>query len=393
MKRYGHFEEILKDVGSLGVYQWFVYGLMQYSNVIQTVNQNFMAFGKIEPPWRCGELIVDDYGNTTISFNDSVEAKAMNCPNFTTCQQIPDEELDFFSQVREWGLYCDLSYVPMFIVSIQMLGIIPGALVFNHLIDNYGRKWSCHLLNAGVIALGVSSAFVGSWQVFATIRFLIGFLFGGLFLVSVVIQMEIIEENDRMWIYALDCWSVANGILAVIAYLTHTWRMLIIVSNCVCIPLLFLSFWIKESPRWLLQKERYEEAADVLNHIAKWNRKKVHIESHALVNMIQFRRRLSVSGGKPEKGKSKKKRFSFLDIFHSKQSTIQFLTLSYAWLATACMAYGLVYQNTAYTGSPFVNYAVAAALRVVTQVSILLILDHTRVFAFASHFSGHSIRR
>lgn len=368
MKRYGHFEEILKDVGSWGCYQWFVYGLMQYSNLLQAYNQNFMAFGKIEPAWKCGQSIKDENGTVSIAFDENAAAKPMTCPNFTVCQQVPDEELHFYSQVRDWGLYCDLSYVPMFIVSIQMFGIMPGAVIFNHLTDNYGRKWSTHLLNVGVLALGLGSAFVESWQVFAAIRFLIGVLFGGLFMVTVVTQIEIVEESDRMSFYALDCWSVSNAILALVAYLTHTWRRLIIVSNCMCIPLLILLFWVKESPRWLLQKERYEEAADALNHIAKWNGKEVRIDTKTLVDMIHFRRRLSSTGSRQEIEKNKKKNFTLLDIFHSKESTIHFLSLSYAWLAIGCISYGLVYQNTAYTGSPFINYAVAAAMRVMTQV-------------------------
>lgn len=347
MKRYGNFEEILRDVGSLGRYQWVLYALMQYSNFLEVFNQNFMAFGKIEPSWRC---------NMTSSNESVSEAKPMSCPNFSICQQIPDEELHFYSQVREWGLYCDLSYVPMFIVSMQMFGIMPGAVVFSHLIDNYGRKWPVVLLNAGVLVLGLSSSFVDRWQMFAAIRFLIGFLFGGLFMVTSVIQMEVVKENDRMSFYALDCWPVASVVLALLAYLTHSWRRLSIVTNCMCIPMLFLLFWIRESPRWLIQKQRYQEAADILNYMAKCNRKKIRIEMQDLVEMVE-------NNKQPKKG-----RVSFLDVFHSKQSAVHFLTLSYAWLALGCVTYGLVYQNTAYTGNPFVNFAAAAALRILTQV-------------------------
>lgn len=349
MKKFRHFEEVIKQVGSLGRFQWCTYALMQYSMIFQAFNQNMMAFGKIEPPVKC------DYTNTTTD--------AYSCRN-SSIYCTDTDKVEFHSIVLEWNLFCDLAHVPITIISIQMLGLIPGSLFFNHLIDNYGRKWSSHLLTLGVFILGLSSAFSISWQMFAVFRFLIGFLFGGLFMVTIVLQMEILEEKDRTFIYALDFWSVGNCVLSLLAFLTRDWKTLVIVSNCLCIPLLFLWYGVQESPRWLLQQGRMEEAHKILNRIARWNRKpSVTVES--LQEIVAYSK-----GNKEKLGCTSQ--HSIFDIFTTKKSSLYFLTLAFGWLTCSCINYGLLYDNTSWAGNPFLNFTLANAIRMMFQALFVI---------------------
>lgn len=60
-------------------------------------------------------------------------------------------------------------------------------------------------------------------------------------------------------------------LLAPMAYYFRKWQTLLIVSCSTSIPFFFGWFFIPESPRWLMQKEKYREAHKVLQKIAERN--------------------------------------------------------------------------------------------------------------------------
>ncbi|XP_077990703.1 solute carrier family 22 member 1-like [Glandiceps talaboti] len=74
-------------------------------------------------------------------------------------------------------------------------------------------------------------------------------------------------------------WSIGSAIVGVISIGCHgDWRkiqLVIALTSLIYIPYYWL---IKESPRWLIQKERTEEASKIILEIARWNNKTYECE-------------------------------------------------------------------------------------------------------------------
>ena len=64
-------------------------------------------------------------------------------------------------------------------------------------------------------------------------------------------------------------FALAMALVALVAYLCHTWRQLIICGNGPFIVFMFLWFVVDESPRWLISKGRLEEARIIIEKMAR----------------------------------------------------------------------------------------------------------------------------
>jgi MFS family permease len=81
-------------------------------------------------------------------------------------------------------------------------------------------------------------------------------------------------------------WSLAMQLAALTAWLSEHWRYYLLILNGLCIPVLLLMLVWVESPRWLIQKRRFQEACDSLNTIGRWNGAK---EKFTVDDLIQMR--------------------------------------------------------------------------------------------------------
>ena len=70
-------------------------------------------------------------------------------------------------------------------------------------------------------------------------------------------------------------FAVALMILAGLAYIFNSWFDLALVTSVPFVALFSYWFFIPESPRWLLSYGRIDEAEEVIQNMAKWNRKEI----------------------------------------------------------------------------------------------------------------------
>ena len=66
-------------------------------------------------------------------------------------------------------------------------------------------------------------------------------------------------------------WALGYVSLPLVAYLVPDWNDLQIVLTLPAIFLLIISFFVPESPMWLLTQGRVEEAEAILRRISKFN--------------------------------------------------------------------------------------------------------------------------
>nr|WP_244593488.1 MFS transporter [Methylopila sp. Yamaguchi] len=161
-----------------------------------------------------------------------------------------------------------------FLSSMSFLGMFLGAAISGMAADRIGRKL---VFQISMIFWGAGSL----WCYFAPdpttlgyARLLLGFGMGMEFPVALAIVSEFVPTAKRGRYLAIleGFWPIgfiAAGLLSWL-FLTHfTWREMFL---CQAIPALFLfvvRFLVPESPRWLADRGRLDEAEKVMSHIER----------------------------------------------------------------------------------------------------------------------------
>ncbi len=147
-------------------------------------------------------------------------------------------------------------------------GTVLGSFLWGSLADAIGRRAS--ILFAAVVF--VATSICGSmpsyeWNLFMC--FVMGLGVGGMLPITFALMAEVIPARHRGWLMVLVGGDVAGAYIItswLAAELTPTygWRILWLIGLPTGLVLLVLNRWIPESPRFLLQRGRHEEAAVVM---------------------------------------------------------------------------------------------------------------------------------
>ena len=173
---------------------------------------------------------------------------------------------------REYGLKSALNpggsvpvaYLPLFGIT----GTVIGSFLWGWLGDRIGRRAS--ILLAGV--LFIATATCGSmpdyrWNFFMC--FVMGLGVGGMLPITFALLAETVPSRHRGWLMVLIGGDVA-GAYIITSWLsaeltpTYGWRILWLLGLPTGLVLIVLNRWIPESPRFLIQQGREEEARAVM---------------------------------------------------------------------------------------------------------------------------------
>ncbi|MGC8640253.1 MAG: sugar porter family MFS transporter [Isosphaeraceae bacterium] len=161
-----------------------------------------------------------------------------------------------------------------------ILGCIPGAMCAGFLSDRFGRKkllFLCALLYA---ASGLLSAIPRTFDQFLTARFLSGLGIGASSMICPVYIAEIAPEKSRGRLGTLFQLGIVFGIFLTLFInkvvqglgddawnTTWGWRWMLGLEAVPALLFLGLLFTVPESPRWLAQHEREDEARAVFTRV------------------------------------------------------------------------------------------------------------------------------
>ncbi|WP_297099293.1 sugar porter family MFS transporter [uncultured Draconibacterium sp.] len=166
-----------------------------------------------------------------------------------------------------------------FTTAVAIIGTIVGTIIIGKPAEKFGRKKSLILLSGLFAVSTLGSAFALSWGMLLFFRFVTGILLGCVTVVTPMFIAEISPAKKRGQLVLLNQFFVVTAIFLAFAvnYLlanifeSGSWRWMIGVEAIPATIFFLLLNLVPESPRWLINKGRTEEALAVFQRIKAEN--------------------------------------------------------------------------------------------------------------------------
>jgi len=363
-------DSVLRRIDQFGPFQIRVLAMFLFIFLPITYQTLIMVFVAYEPPWMCTQQSVTCLESNLSSARSSVYSTATKpielyerrCSLNRSDWQFADYDLyegPHQSIVNEFDLVCNQGYLAWLSDSMLFFGLALGSIILGFVADKYGRKSVLFPSMCVVLVVTFAMAFAkSSWAVLLC-RGIIGFFEAGCFLSMFVLATELVGPEKRalsgtlVWIY----FTGALLILALKAYFVRNWRILVILSSAPWIFVLFFWKFIPESVRWLLVNGRKDEAREILEKVAKVNKKEMPTDD------------LHV----PKKTDSK----GVLELFKTWKMAKLSLIQIYAWLVNGMVYYGLSMSSGEFGGSIYLNFVLTSLVEIPANI---LVIDNCNRF-------------
>nr|KAG5697279.1 hypothetical protein BaRGS_031275 [Batillaria attramentaria] len=262
----------------------------------------------------------------------------------TTCVRYYDPS--FVTIVSEWDLVCERKYIKAAINSIQMAGVLVGALLAGQASDTFGRRLTCYVTMVMHAVVCLVAGFSTSWEMYAFFRFFVGAAIASYLVLHYVYLVEFVRHTWRPYLASIPAWALGAGLMCLTAWRVPHWQYLHYICAAINVPFFFGWFVSPESLRWLAAKGQIEEADKVVERIAKMNGRS---KSNSVPEQLALLADEEKSRGEETQ------RYSYHLLFVGGGGTSMSLSMSF---------YGIIFGVSALSGNVFLNMFLLSVVEV-----------------------------
>ncbi|MBX9692009.1 MAG: MFS transporter, partial [Cyanobacteria bacterium] len=170
-----------------------------------------------------------------------------------------------------------------FTVSSALFGTIIGALAAGYPADKLGRRNSLFITATLYLVSALTCAFAPNWASLVIGRVIGGVGVGLASVLSPMYIAEIAPAQSRGRLVAVSQLNIVMGILVAyfsngyFSHLADNWRWMFGAQALPALAFFVLLFFVPQSPRWLVNEGREEEAREVLDGIYTDKNKSVEV--------------------------------------------------------------------------------------------------------------------
>ncbi|BFZ03121.1 hypothetical protein BsWGS_06160 [Bradybaena similaris] len=222
--------------------------------------------------------------------------------------------------------------------------MILGALAGSMMADIYGRRRLLYISLAGMLTLHCLTALSISWIMFVFVRMVTVGCAGATLVISFVTVVEFVGPDWRDTCTCSCFWTLGAIVISMETLTIQHWRWLALLSGGISLPLVATFFTSTESLRWLQCQHRFSEA--------EWGfREVVSVNSHAVPDLTSL---LDRSRGCIVNNMHSKK-FTYLDLFHSLDSSKWTIALVYVCTVSSTVYFSLFWHVKDMTSFAYFN--------------------------------------
>ncbi|KAG7299221.1 hypothetical protein JYU34_017774 [Plutella xylostella] len=306
--------------------------------------------------------------------NTTVAPPPNTCPAslFDRNTQVDCEEYVYGktnSVVYDFGLECQewLRALAGTLSSVGTLLVLPFT---GYVSDRFGRRVALIVSVFNLALIGLVRAFSVNYAMYLTLQIMQTTLGAGTFSSAYVFATELVGPKYRVLASAIcsSMFAVGQVILGSVAWLIQPWRYMIMALHIPCFIIIGYYWILPESVRWLLSKKRFQEAKEILEKVARVNRKQI---SDASLNALCNPPALEKTDEKSEEEKP-----SLLRAIGSSRILLRRVcTTPIWWVTTTFVYYGLSINSTGLSGNIYLNYIYVCAIEIPGFATAVLILN------------------
>ncbi|XP_033305104.1 organic cation transporter 1-like isoform X2 [Bombus bifarius] len=289
--------------------------------------------------------------------------------------------------VTELDLVCDNSWWPSTSTTFFYVGSLFGNVVFGWIADKWGRRTALFAILFLEVIFSIATSFSPNYVIYTALRTVNGLSFPAIYQIPFILALELMGPRYRTFAGMVISmfFASAMSLLAVLGYLLRHWFTLSLATS-VPFVLLFSYYWIiPESPRWLLSKNRIDEAEVIVQRMAKINGRTV--PNNFLRKMeVEILRRQGVScngtnsGENPEPNPETEDRSpppaaTPMDLIRNPNIRKKFFILAFDWVANAVVYNGLSYNATNLGVSDYLAFFIGGLVEIPSYVITWYAMD------------------
>jgi len=390
------YQDLINEVGGFGPYQKKLCVFLFISTFTCAIGTLTMIFTTYDPGYRCTVPEYDDvthpnYSNETklssyLPWNSDknethkckkrvVDDNGVIMNETTTCVDgITFNSYEYNTVVTEFQLVCDDDWKGAFTISLFMMGEAIGSLTGGALSDRFGRKKVFLISKLAEFAIYFTIGLTKTFSSYVLLRWLEGVFVYLPYTTAFVLGNELMKTERRnilsLFIYGGYC--TGSAFIAVLGYFITDWHWMMKIvglSGVIYIPYYWL---IPESPFWLLQTGRIEEAKELLTKIARSNGKK-NFNADEAIKLYQ----------KDEKddenvNQNDNQRYTTLlkEMMQNSTILVRLLVAYLSWIVTNMVYYGLALSVTDLNGNRFINTFISGLLEFPGIITGYLLLQY-----------------
>ncbi|KAG6440874.1 hypothetical protein O3G_MSEX001446 [Manduca sexta] len=320
------------------------------SNAIPQTSSGFASCERFVPVDRANGSL--DYCPANLFQNDTV-----GCDGFVYARD-NSVVYDFDLGCQEWS-----RALAGTLNSVGTLLVLP---IIGFVSDKFGRRVALIVSVFNLALCGLIRAFSVNYPMYLAFQLIQTTLGAGTFSSAYIFATEFVGPKYRVFTSATcsSMFAVGQVILGSVAWLIQPWRYMIMALHIPCF-LIIIYYWIlSESVRWLLSKQRFDDAKKVLEKAARTNKKEISEKS------------MQVLLTPPAVPEHKVERPGvFKTIIKSPILLRRVCTTPIWWITTTFVYYGLSINSTGLSDTMHLNYILTCAIEIPGFYTAVLILD------------------
>ncbi|KAI8422098.1 hypothetical protein MSG28_009986 [Choristoneura fumiferana] len=330
---------------------------------------------EFSPPWKPNAIPRSggSFDNCARFANSSeTNAGSDTCPAwlFDTsrteeCQEYVYEHTN--TVVYDFDLACD-EWKRSQIGFISTIGLLPVQPITGYISDRWGRRVALIINAFNTGWLGLVRSFVNSYEWFAALEFIEAAIGAGAFSSCYILVTEQVGPKYRVVAGATISTFFALGqmLLGFIAWGVQPWRTL---TRVLYAPqlLIICYYWIMpESVRWLMSKRRCDKSEQILQKVAKCNKKEL---SQKTLEALR-----ATAEAKKNMEKPKQVWLPIL-VFRSRKILLRCCVTPIWWITNTLIYFGMSINSVNLVGNSYLHFIVVAAVGIPGYWTAILLLD------------------